>query len=83
MKDGMGLMGEAGAEAILPLKRGKDGKLGVTSTSTNSTNIVINVDAQGSTVTGEQQGRDFGQKLATAIQFELVKQKRSGGLLSQ
>ena len=26
----MGLMGEAGAEAIMPLRRGKDGKLGVT-----------------------------------------------------
>jgi hypothetical protein len=28
---GIGLMGEAGAEAILPLKRGSDGKLGVSS----------------------------------------------------
>lgn len=27
--NGIGLMGEAGAEAILPLKRGRDGKLGV------------------------------------------------------
>jgi hypothetical protein len=27
MADGMGLMGEAGPEAIMPLKRGKDGKL--------------------------------------------------------
>lgn len=29
MKDGMGLMGEAGPEAIMPLSRGADGKLGV------------------------------------------------------
>jgi hypothetical protein len=29
MRGGMGLMGEAGPEAIIPLKRGKDGKLGV------------------------------------------------------
>ncbi len=28
---GIGLMGEAGAEAILPLKRGPDGALGVAS----------------------------------------------------
>jgi lambda family phage tail tape measure protein len=27
--NGVGLMGEAGAEAIMPLKRGADGKLGV------------------------------------------------------
>jgi lambda family phage tail tape measure protein len=31
MANGMGLMGEAGPEAIMPLKRGKDGKLGVAS----------------------------------------------------
>ncbi|WP_019906435.1 phage tail tape measure protein [Methylobacterium sp. 77] len=29
MRDGMGLMGEAGPEAILPLTRGSDGRLGV------------------------------------------------------
>ena len=29
MRSGLGLMGEAGPEAILPLRRGADGKLGV------------------------------------------------------
>ncbi|HEX8375387.1 MAG TPA: hypothetical protein VF606_09425, partial [Geminicoccaceae bacterium] len=29
MSDGLGLMGEAGPEAILPLRRGSDGRLGV------------------------------------------------------
>ena len=29
MRDGTGLMGEAGPEAILPLRRGPDGRLGV------------------------------------------------------
>lgn len=29
MKSGLGLMGEAGPEAVMPLKRGSDGKLGV------------------------------------------------------
>ncbi len=39
-----GLMGEAGAEAILPLSRGTDGKLGVQAqTSTSAPNIVFNV----------------------------------------
>ena len=32
MKNGMGMMGEAGPEAIIPLKRGKDGRLGVEAT---------------------------------------------------
>ena len=37
---GIGLMGEAGAEAILPLKRGSDGKLGVAS---GGSNVVVNI----------------------------------------
>jgi phage-related minor tail protein len=36
-----GLMGEAGPEAIMPLKRGKDGKLGV-SVDGNSGSVVVN-----------------------------------------
>ncbi len=47
----------------------------------NSTNIVVNVDASGSSVQSEGDGQQFGQALANAIQAELVKQKRSGGLL--
>lgn len=45
---GLGLMGEAGAEAILPLKRGPDGALGVaTEGSSNAgARIVFNVTAQ-------------------------------------
>ncbi|MEX6505617.1 phage tail tape measure protein [Jiella sp. M17.18] len=40
----LGLMGEAGAEAILPLQRGADGSLGVAVPSGGSaTNIVFNV----------------------------------------
>jgi phage-related minor tail protein len=41
----MGLMGEAGAEAILPLKRGADGALGVASGGGGSTQIVFHVTA--------------------------------------
>lgn len=40
----MGLMGEAGAEAILPLKRGADGKLGVAAGGTGrAVNVTVNV----------------------------------------
>ncbi len=42
---GLGLMGEAGAEAILPLKRGPDGALGV-ATEGGGARIVFNVTAQ-------------------------------------
>lgn len=44
-----GLMGEAGPEAIMPLKRGKDGKLGVASEGggTTTVNNYFNVSANG------------------------------------
>ena len=82
MANGMGLMGEAGPEAIMPLKRGSNGKLGVQS-SGGVGNIVVNVDASGSSIEGDSaQGEQFGRALAAAIQSELIQQKRPGGLLS-
>ena len=84
MANGLGLMGEAGyPEAILPLKRGSNGKLGVQSTGGSIGNIVVNVDASGSSVEGDQQqGKELGRIIATAIQSELIIQKRPGGLLA-
>ena len=82
MANGMGLMGEAGPEAIMPLKRGSNGKLGVQS-SGGVGNIVVNVDASGSSVQGDSaQSEQFGRALAAAIQSELIQQQRPGGLLS-
>ena len=79
----LGIMGEGGApEAILPLKRGRSGNLGVEA-SGSSNNIVVNVDASGSSVQGDNDNaRQFGNVIATAIQSELIKQKRPGGLLA-
>ncbi|MTI43700.1 hypothetical protein JM93_01584 [Roseibium hamelinense] len=46
-QDGLGLMGEAGAEAVLPLQRGSDGRLGVKMGSGAGTAPVqINVTTQ-------------------------------------
>lgn len=82
MANGMGLMGEAGAEAIMPLKRGANGKLGVQA-SGGVGNIVVNVDASGSSVEGNsQQSAQLGKMLGAVVQAELIKQKRPGGLLS-
>ena len=48
-----------------------------------STNIVVNVDASGSSVEGdEEQGRELGRMISVAIQSELIKQKRPGGILA-
>ena len=82
MANGAGLMAEAGPEAIMPLKRGKDGKLGVQS-SGGGGNVVVNVDASGSYVSGdEQQSAALGKALGAAVREELMNQKRPGGLLA-
>ena len=81
MKNGMGLAGEAGAEAIMPLQRGRNGKLGVQA-SGGVGNIVVNVDASGSNVEGDEaQGRELGKMIGVAVQSELLRQKRPGGIL--
>ena len=78
-----GLMGEAGAEAIMPLRRGKNGRLGVEASGSTTSNIVVNVDASGSSVEGDPtQSSQLGKAIGAAVQQELVKQKRPGGLLA-
>jgi phage-related minor tail protein len=50
MRGGSGLMGEAGPEAILPLTRGADGKLGVQAAGGRTVTVVMNIstpDVQG------------------------------------
>jgi len=80
--NGIGLMGEAGAEAILPLKRGRSGNLGVEA-SGSSNNIVVNVDASGSAVQGNTaDAQALGVAIGAAIQAQLIKEKRPGGLLT-
>ena len=46
-------------------------------------NIVVNVDASGTAVQGnDAESNQFGEQLAAAIQAEIINQKRSGGLLN-
>jgi len=80
---GIAVAGEgSGAEAILPLKRGRNGILGVEGGG-NSTSISVSVDATGSKVEGDEpNARELGNLIAAAIQSELIKQKRNGGLLA-
>ncbi len=78
-----GLMGEAGPEAIMPLRRGSNGKLGVEASGGAMGNITVNVDAAGSSVEGDaSQANQLGKAIGIAVQQELVKQKRPGGLLA-
>lgn len=80
--NGIGLMGEAGPEAIIPLKRGADGRLGVAGGG-SSTTINVSVDAKGSSVQGDSgKGNELARVVAAAVQQELIKQRRPGGILA-
>ena len=74
------IVGERGAEMFVPDRAGTiipNHELG------GGTNIVVNVDASGSNVEGdEDEGRALGIALSAAIETELIKQKRPGGLLA-
>jgi lambda family phage tail tape measure protein len=82
---GTGLMGEAGPEAIIPLQRGANGKLGVAGGG-GTYNVTVNVEAGGTTTQTQGdpgQGAQLGRVIAGAVQAELIKQQRPGGLLAQ
>jgi lambda family phage tail tape measure protein len=80
---GVGLMGEAGPEAIMPLRRGSDGRLGVSAASGGAVTVNVQVDASGSSVQGNQPDANaLGRVVGAAVQAELIKQKRPGGLLA-
>mgnify|MGYP001306032607 FL=1 len=75
------IVGEKGPELFVPRRSGTiipNDKLG----GGGSTNINVNIDASGSSVEGdEQQSKELGRAISAAIQSELLKQRRPGGLL--
>ncbi len=75
------IVGERGPEMFTPGSTGMitpNHELGG-----SSTNVVVNVDASGSSVEGdEQRGRELGRLISVAVQSELLEQKRPGGLLA-
>ena len=74
------IVGERGPEMFSP---GVSGMITPNHALGGSTNIVVNVDASGSSVEGdEEQGRELGRMISVAIQSELIKQKRPGGMLA-
>ena len=77
------LVGERGPELFVPSRAGTiipNNKLGGESVTNN---IVVNVDASGTAVQGDDaNASQFGEQLAAAIQAEIINQKRSGGLLN-
>ncbi len=77
------MVGEKGPELFVPNSAGTiipNHQLGGMG---GSTNIVVNVDASGSNIEGdEQQGRELGRLISVAVQSEILQQKRPGGMLA-
>nr|BAR36903.1 phage tape measure protein [uncultured Mediterranean phage uvMED] len=73
------IVGERGPELFVPDRAGTiipNGAMG-------GANVTVNVDASGSSVEGNaDQASQLGKAIGIAVQQELVKQKRPGGLLA-
>jgi hypothetical protein len=74
------IVGEKGPELFVPRSAGTiipNNQMG------GSVVVNVSVDASGSAISGsDQKGNQFGQELAIVIQQEIIRQKRSGGLLA-
>ncbi|MGO4701716.1 hypothetical protein [Dyella sp. 2RAB6] len=93
MATGTGLMGEAGPEAIMPLARGPDGRLGVRNGRSssgggvnNQISITVNVGANGNAQSDTQaQSDDAGRQLASMVEGKvkevMAREQRQGGIL--
>jgi TP901 family phage tail tape measure protein/lambda family phage tail tape measure protein len=77
-----GLMGEAGPEAIMPLRRGPGGQLGVMAGG-SGTSVVVNVDAKGTKAEGDSnKANAVGRELGQFVEQKILEMKRPGGLLA-
>ena len=73
------MVGERGPELFVP---GAQGNI-VPNHAMGSSNIVVNVDASGTQAQGDQpNAKALGSAIGAAVQAELIKQKRPGGLLA-
>jgi hypothetical protein len=73
------VVGERGPELFVPDRAGTI----VPNNALGGANVVVNVDASGTQAQGDQpNAKALGAAIGAAVQAELVKQKRPGGLLS-
>lgn len=63
---GLGVMGEAGPEAIMPLARGPDGKLGVRSSASSPTSVSVTIQTPDAESFRRSRGR-VATELARAV----------------
>jgi TP901 family phage tail tape measure protein len=74
------LVGERGPELFMP---GRSGGIAPTGSFGGAVSVVVNVDAGGTSVEGnEPNANQLGRIVGAAVQAEIVKQQRPGGLLA-
>ena len=75
------VVGERGPELFVPRS---SGTIVPNHAMGGSTNVVVNVDAKGTAAQGDDaQAGQLGRLIGAAVQAELIKQKRPGGLLTR
>jgi tape measure domain-containing protein len=75
------MVGERGPELFVP---GRSGTIVANDKMGGGVNVVVNVDAKGSSVEGDDQGANqLGRVISAAVQSELIKQQRPGGILAR
>jgi tape measure domain-containing protein len=73
------IVGERGPELFVPSRSGTI----IPNHAMGGASVTVNVDASGSQVQGNQPGaKALGSAIGAAVQAELIKQKRPGGLLA-
>ena len=73
------IVGERGPELFVP---NSAGTIIPNHAMVGSTSVVVNVDASGTSVEGDESGgEELGRLIGAAVQAELIKEKRPGGLL--
>ena len=74
------IVGERGPELFVPSRAGTI----VPNHAMGGANVTVNVDASGSSVQGDgPSAAQLGKAIGAAVQAELIKQKRPGGLLAR
>ena len=84
MANGAGLMGEAGPEAIMPLKRNSQGKLGVETSGGNQGNVTVNNHFHIAANGDDSVKRIIAQeapRIANLTQKQIMDQRRRGGAM--
>ena len=84
MQGGLGIMGEAGPEAIMPLKRGRDGSLGVASAGGSNVQVVV-INNSGAQVKQQETVDSRGNRKVEVVVGEMAsgEVQRSGSAMQR